>query len=211
MYPKIRVLLADDHPMVREGLKASIESDNRITVVGEAINGQQAVDMAEALSPDIVLLDISMPVLTGLQAAEILRKTQPKVKVLVLTMHEDREYIAKMVQLGVAGYVLKDVATEKLIFAIQEVHQKGEYFGTVAAKLIDEMEDASEADRILSQREETVLTLLAEGLGNKEIAEKLDLSIRTVESHRHRIKQKLNISTSAGLVHYAIHQNLIKI
>jgi len=213
MSNEIRVLLADDHPMVREGLKVSLDGEEGIVIVGAARDGEEALALAEKLTPDVVLLDISMPVISGLEAAVEFRRRMPQVRVLILTMHEDREYILKMVQSGVAGYVLKDVAAEELILAIQTVHQRGTYFSSGASQILFSQfsPDEVQAPDGLTPREETVLKLLAEGLGNKEIARKLEISVRTVEAHRQKIKQKLNISTSAGLIRYAIDQKLVKL
>lgn len=209
----IRVLLADDHPMVREGLKASIDGEEGVQVIGDASNGLEALSQAEALQPDVVLLDISMPQMSGLEAAVEFRQRLPQTRVLILTMHEDREYILRMVQSGVAGYVLKDVAAEELILAIQTVHQGGTYFSAGASKILFSQFSAEDVTRpdSLSSREEDVLKLLAEGLCNKEMARQLDISVRTVEAHRQKIKQKLQISTSAGLIRYAIEQKLVRL
>jgi len=213
MSKEIRVVLADDHPMVREGLKASLEGEEGIAVVGAASDGRQALALADELQPDVVLLDISMPVMSGMEAAVEFRRTQPDVRVLILTMHEDREYILKMVQSGVAGYVLKDVAAEELILAIQTVYKGGTYFSSGASQILFSQfspDEVSTPDE-LTPREKEVLTLLAEGLGNKQIARKLNISVRTVETHRQKIKQKLNISSSAGLIRYAIDQKLVRL
>ena len=213
MSNEIRIVLADDHPMVREGLKVSLEGEEGLEVVGAVSDGQQALAMAAELKPDVVLLDISMPVMSGLEAAVEFRRSQPGVRVLILTMHEDREYILRMVQSGVAGYVLKDVAAEELILAIQTVYKGGTYFSSGASQILFSQfsPDELSAPEALTPRETEVLTLLAEGLGNKEIARKLDISVRTVEAHRQKVKQKLNISSSAGLIRYAIDQKLVKL
>jgi len=213
MTTPIRIVLADDHPMVREGLKVSLEGEDGIAVVGAASDGREALQLAAELQPDVVLLDISMPVMSGLEAAVEFRREQPDVRVLILTMHEDREYILRMVQSGVAGYVLKDVAAEELILAIQTVHRGGTYFSSGASQILFSQLQGDELNgpEALTPRETEVLTLLAEGLGNKEIARQLDISVRTVETHRQKIKQKLNISSSAGLIRYAIDQKLVKL
>ena len=209
---EIRVLLADDHPMVREGLRASLDGEGGIVIVGDVSNGQEALNQAEQLEPDVVMMDISMPVMNGLEAAEQFKQQQPDVRVLILTMHEDREYIMKMVQSGVAGYVLKDVAAEELVLAIQTVHRRGTYFSSGASSILfSQMGQAQEEPAVkISKREETVLKLIAEGLCNKDIARRLDLSVRTVEAHRQNIKKKLEITTSAGLIRYALDHGLVE-
>ncbi len=212
---KIRVLLVDDHPLVLDGISARLASVAELEVVGEASNGEEALERAAELKPDVVLMDISMPVLNGLEAALRFRDEQPGVKVLILSMHDSRDYIVKMIQSGAAGYVLKDVSSDELINAIETVCQGGTYFSAGASQtLFSQFEDDNGNEppgNVLTRREETVLTLLAEGLCNKEIARKLNISVRTVETHRQNIKQKLQINTAAGLTKYAIEQNLIKL
>ena len=213
MSKTIRIVVADDHPMVREGLKVSLESEDGLTVVADVNNGQEALDAAAELNPDVVMLDISMPVMNGMEACTEFKKRYPDIRILMITMHDDREYILKVVQSGAAGYVLKDVAAEELILAVQTVHQGGTYFSSSVAKTL--FTDFSEAQTrqsndVLSRREEDVLALLADGLGNKEIARELNISVRTVEAHRLKIKQKLNISTSAGLIRYALDHGIIR-
>lgn len=206
------LLLVDDHPLVLEGISARLESEAGIQVIGQANNGQQALEKSAELTPDVVLMDISMPVMNGLEAAEHFKAEQPDVRVLILSMHENREYIVKMVQSGAAGYVLKDVSSDELIRAIETVHQGGTYFSSGASQaLFSQFEQEPKPDTVLTKREETVLTLLAEGACNKGVARTLDISVRTVETHRQNIKQKLNIQTAAGLTRYAIEHDLIKL
>lgn len=213
MSKSIRIIIADDHPMVREGLKVSLESEEGLSVIADVNNGQEALDAAAELKPDVVMLDISMPLMNGMEACIEFKKRFPEVRILIITMHDDREYILKVVQAGAAGYVLKDVAAEELILAVQTVHQGGTYFSSSVAKtLFSDFSQArtSQSDDILSPREEDVLVLLAEGMGNKEIARELDISVRTVEAHRLKIKQKLGISTSAGLIRYALDNGITR-
>ncbi|MEL7400166.1 MAG: response regulator transcription factor, partial [Pseudomonadota bacterium] len=176
MSKSIRIVIADDHPMVREGLKVSLESEEGLSVVADVNNGQEALQAAEELQPDVVMLDISMPVMNGMEACVEFKKRFPDIRILIITMHDDREYILKVVQSGAAGYVLKDVAAEELILAVQTVHQGGTYFSSSVAKtLFTDFNDvrSSQSDDVLSPREEDVLVLLAEGMGNKEIAREL--------------------------------------
>ncbi len=211
----IRILLVDDHPLVLEGISARLESEVGIEVIGQANNGQQALEKAAELKPDVVLMDISMPVMNGLEAAERFKSDQPDVRVLILSMHENREYIVKMIQSGAAGYVLKDVSSDELIRAIQTVHQGGTYFSAGASEALfsefAKSDQPEKPDTGLTKREEMVLKLIAEGKVNKEVARALDISVRTVETHRQNIKQKLNIQTAAGLTKYALEHNLISL
>ena len=211
----IRILLVDDHPLVLEGINARLESEPGIEVIGQAQNGQEALVKAAELVPDVVLMDISMPVMSGLEAAERFRHEQPDVRVLILSMHENREYIVKMIQSGAAGYVLKDVSSDELIRAIQTVAQGGTYFSAGASEvLFSEFSNADvppKPETGLTKREETVLKLIAEGKCNKDVARSLNISVRTVETHRQNIKQKLNIQTAAGLTKYALEHDLISL
>ena len=202
----IKVLIVDDHPMVREGLKASLDGEDGIQVVGDVEDGLQALEAGKTLNPDVVVMDIAMPNMNGLEAAAEFKQQLPDIKVLVLTMHEDKEYIIQMVKQGVAGYVLKDVAGEELLLAVQTVHKGGTYFSSGASDIL--FNESGKTESALSKREQSVLALLALGKGNKQIAQALNLSVRTIEGHRQRIKNKLGIRTSAGLVRYALENNL---
>lgn len=206
----IKLLLVDDHPLVRDGIRARFEADELIEVIGEAQNGQQALDFVSQQMPDVVLMDVSMPVMNGLEATQHLRHLYPTMPVLILSMHDSREYIQQLVQTGASGYVLKDVSSDELVRAIQTVYQGGSYFSAgVSQMLFQGQVQASEQKQALTPREETVLRHLAEGSSNKEIARALDISVRTVETHRQNIKQKLDIHTAAGLARYAIEQGLV--
>ena len=209
----IRVLLVDDHPLVLEGINACLSNVAGIEVVGQANNGLEALELAEALTPDVVLMDVTMPVMNGLEATRELKRRFPDYRVLILSMHENREYILQIIQSGAAGYVLKDVPSEELVTAIEIVNQGGTYFSSKASEtLMKQFEHGRQTDiqrQELTKREKTVLKHLAEGDSNKEIARRLDISVRTVETHRQNIKQKLNIQTAAGLAKYAIENNMI--
>ncbi len=209
----IRLLLVDDHVLVLDGLKARLENETGIEVVGTANNGAQALELAASLKPDVVLMDVSMPVMNGLEALPHLRARCPDVRVLILSMHDNRQYILQLVRAGASGYVLKDVSSAELINAIETVYQGNTYFSAGASQALFAGFDAmdGEADQVLTRREETVLKLLAEGRSNKEVARILDISVRTVETHRQNIKSKLNINTAAGLTKYAIEHNLIQL
>lgn len=212
MSKTIRLIIADDHPMVREGLKASLESEG-LTVVADVANGEEALAAAAEHKPDAVLLDISMPVMNGLEACAAFHERYPDIRLLIITMHDDREYILKVVQAGAAGYVLKDAPPEELLLAVQTVCQGGTYFSSSVAKTLFSEFGRARApaqEEVLSPREEDVLALLAEGMGNKEIARELEISVRTVEAHRLKIKQKLGINNSAGLIRYALDNKVMR-
>jgi two-component system nitrate/nitrite response regulator NarL len=209
----IRVLLVDDHPLVLDGINACLSSESHIEVVGQANNGLEALELAELLQPDVVLMDVTMPVMNGLEATRELKKRFPEYRVLILSMHENREYILQLIQSGAAGYVLKDVPSEELVKAIEIVNKGGTYFSSKASETLMKTSDAgahsNSSQQELTKRERTVLKHLAEGDSNKDIARKLDISVRTVETHRQNIKQKLNIQTAAGLAKYAIENNIV--
>lgn len=213
----IRVLLADDHPLVRLGIQAMLARRANIRVVAEAACGQEAVTLACTLKPDIALLDINMPGLSGLGAAKELRKRLPSCRVIILSMHEDREYARQAVAAGAKGYIQKDAAPEALRAAIEAVHAGRTVFSDAASRALltdivgagGRMSDA-DADG-LTAREREVLIAIAEGASNKEIAARLKIGVRTVETHRERVMRKLDIRTAAGLTKYALAHGLIKL
>ncbi|MCP8689809.1 response regulator transcription factor [Marinobacterium sedimentorum] len=217
----IRVLLADDHPLVLEGISSRLGTEAHLEVVGLAHNGQEALELAAQLRPDVVMMDVSMPVMNGLEATQIFQQRFPSVRVLILSMHDNREYILQLIRAGASGYILKDVSSDELIKAIETVHQGGTYFSASASQSLFSLDEASAApmtpstpdpdSQPLTPREETVLRLLAEGGSNKDIARTLDISVRTVETHRQNIKTKLNIQTAAGLTRFAIEQGLVEL
>ncbi|RTE64488.1 DNA-binding response regulator [Amphritea opalescens] len=212
---KIRVVLVDDHALVQEGIIARLENEPSLEVVGAASNGAEALPLVAELKPDVVLMDISMPVMNGFEATERLRAEQPNVRVLILTMHESREYILKLIQCGAAGYVLKDVSASELVNAIKTVYSGATYFSAgVSQSLFSQPDltlqnDTAPQQDALTCRETEVLSLLAGGASNKEVARQLAISVRTAETHRQNIKNKLDIHTAAGLVRYAIEHQLI--
>lgn len=211
--PAIKVLLVDDHILVLDGLMARLELEPNIEVIGTANNGEEALDKAQQLQPDVVLMDVSMPVLSGMEAAKRFRQEQPNIRVLMLSMHHDREYILSLIQSGTSGYVLKDVSVAELITAIETVYQGGTYFSAGASQSLftpPEADDPVAANsEELTKRETDVLAELAAGCANKEVARRLNISVRTVETHRQNIKNKLNIHTTAGLTKYAIEKGLV--
>lgn len=203
-----RVLIVDDHPMVAEGIEAILETYDDIHVVGLLSNGQEVIDQVEALAPDVVLLDLNMPLMGGLPAAEIVLERRPETRILVLSMHDSPEYISTALSHGARGYVLKDVPTEEIKVAIDAVMAGETYLCTGAsASLTPATADGREP---LTSREQTILLQLAQGKSNKEVALTLEISVRTVETHRKNIKRKLGISTTAGLTRYAMEHGVLQ-
>ena len=203
----INVLIADDHAILRAGLKMLINSAGGITVTGEAGTGREAVESFKKLSPDIVILDVTLPDLSGLEAAREIKKLDPGAKILILTMHDNANYVREFVRIGVAGYIVKKSADSELINAIRAI-SRGDMFidpSLTKAMLVEEPERGKNK---LSLREEEVLRLLVKGYLGKEIAARLEISVKTVETYRARITEKLGISGRAELLQYAIKNGL---
>jgi two-component system response regulator NreC len=209
---KIRILLAEDHAMVREGLKLLIDSQPNMQVIGEAENGQAAVERSQQLMPDIVLMDVSLPEMNGLKATEKLRRECPHIKVVALTRHKDQGYLHEVMRAGAAGYVLKQNTAGELIHAIEAVAAGGNYLDpAIAGKLIEryiggQAKMNSETQGELSPREAEVLRLIAWGYSNKEIAARLDISIKTVEAHKAKSSRKLGLQSRIDIVRFAFLQ-----
>jgi DNA-binding NarL/FixJ family response regulator len=210
---KTRILLADDHAVLRSGLKMLLNAQTDLVVVGEATNGNEALNAVREHSPDLLLLDISMPQSDGLQVLQQIRRTHPHVRVLVLTMHEEEGYLKRALEAGAAGYCPKSAADAELISAIRAVMRGNVYIHPSHTKiLLDKMlpTSAPSAAADLSERESAVLKLVALGHTNQEIAEQLALSVKTVESYRARGMEKLGLSSRAALVRYAIQEGWMK-
>ncbi|MBA4190432.1 MAG: DNA-binding response regulator [Planctomycetaceae bacterium] len=213
---ELRVFLADDHAVVREGLKALINAQAGMTVIGEAADGLDACERVPGLRPDVVVMDVSMPGLTGAQATERIRTECPLVKVLALTVHEDKSYIRQLLGAGAAGYVLKRAAAEELIHAIRVVAGGGVYLDpSMAGKVVGGFVKRASPQTLpnggeLSDRESEVARLTAAGHSNKEIATRLELSVKTVETYRARAMEKLGLSGRADLVRYAVQQGWLQ-
>jgi DNA-binding NarL/FixJ family response regulator len=211
----IRILLADDHDLMRQGLRALLEMNANFEVCGEARNGIEAVELAVNLQPNVVILDISMPGMDGLDAAREIRKKVPETQILILTVFDSDEMVRDMLNAGAHGYLLKTDASTHLAIAVEAVSRRDLYFSSgVSSFVIDSLShsvDGKEArEKIpLSPREIDVLRLLAQGNSNKEIAAALFISVRTVETHRRTIHQKLEVSSVADLVRYAIRHHLV--
>jgi len=206
--PNITVLLVDDHMLVLDGLKARLELEDNIKVLGTANNGNEALIQAKKLNPDIVLMDVSMPILNGIEAAKRFQTEQPEKKILMLSMHQDKEYILSLIKTGASGYVLKDVPAAELVLAIETVMRGGSYFSSGASQALYHMQEEATKEE-LTKRELAVLKELASGAANKTIANNLKISVRTVETHRQNLKNKLGIHSAAGLTKYAIEHKLI--
>ncbi len=206
-----RVLLADDHALIRQGLKALLEKQG-LQVVSEAPDGQEAVRSATKTQPDVAILDISMPVLNGVDAARELTKSSPKTKVILLTQHDEDQYVTAALRAGVKGYVLKSQAAEDLIHAVREVCRGSVYLSpNISGTIVDAyLSKKYISPDPLSTRERQVLQLVGEGKSTKEIAAQLGISAKTAESHRMRLMRKLNIHETASLVRYAIRRGLIQ-
>ncbi len=204
----IRILIVDDHPMVTEGIQAILETYDDISVVGTLGNGQDAVIRVNELQPDVILLDLNMPGLSGLNATEMILEERPDTRILILSMHDSPEYISTALSHGAKGYILKDVPTDEIRTAIDTVMRGEEYLCTGAkGSLQPKISDGRET---LTSREQTILLELAQGHSNKEVANSLNISVRTVETHRNNIKRKLGISSTAGLTRYALEHGVLQ-
>ena len=206
----IKILLADDHTIVRQGLKLIISAQPDLEVVGEAANGRDAVEMAEKLRPDMVLMDVAMPELNGIEATRKLVGINARIKVLVLSMHKEAVYVREILKAGARGYILKDAIDTELLNAIRSVAKGDGYISPAVsgALLKDYRKDITDPVDLLSGREREVLQLIAEGKTNKEVATKLNLSVYTVDSHRGKIMEKLNLHSTGELVRFAIKNGL---
>jgi len=215
---RITVLLAEDHMIVREGLRALLGAESDIEVVGEAQTGRQAVQLTKRLRPDVVVMDIAMPLLNGLEATRRILKAAPATRVLILSAHGDDEYIRQVVMLGAAGYLIKQTSADVLSKAIREVHKGNTFFSpsianrlhSLSLKSPDGREVLKKKKSGLSSREVEVLQLIAEGKANKQVAAELGISIKTVEKHRQHLMSKLDLHDTAGLTRYAIAAGIIE-
>lgn len=210
---RVRVLLADDHALVRAGIRALLEGLDGVGVVAEAGNGAEVLDLAREHRPDVVLLDISMPGMSGLDASAQLRRELPEVRVVMLSMHANEEYVLQALRAGAVGYLLKDSATAELEIALKAVMQGETYLSPpISRQVVDGYVQRVGAEQpgpdILTPRQRQVLQLIAEGRSTKEIAYHLDLSVKTVETHRAQLMERLQIRDIAGLVKYAIRSGL---
>jgi DNA-binding NarL/FixJ family response regulator len=209
----IRILLVDDHAILRDGLKALLSYYPDVAVIGEAENGRQAIECVERLAPDVVLMDIAMPVMNGLEATRVIRQKHPETRVLVLTQYDDQPYVLSLLRAGVSGYVLKRALGADLINAIRTV-ARGESFlyPSVASIVLEELRqperDESMGEQVLTRREREILTRVASGETSRQIALALDISVKTVEWHRSNMMSKLDVRSVAELVRYAVENGL---
>lgn len=208
---KMRVLLADDHAVVRQGFRFILEAQQDIEVVGEAANGREAVERAEELRPDVVVMDVSMPQLNGIEATRRIGECAPRSRVLALSMHKDSVYVREILKAGARGYLLKDASDSDLVNAVRAVARGDGYLSPAVsdAVLTDYRKHVTDPVDLLSSREREVLQMIAEGKTNKDIAGSLNLSVYTVEAHRGRIMEKLNLHSTGELVRFAIRNGLI--
>jgi two-component system, NarL family, response regulator NreC len=213
----IRILIVDDHEVLRAGLRLLLETVADFEVIGEAANGERGLELAQELKPNVVVMDVTMPNMNGIEATQILKTEHPEIAVLALTIHEGQEYFFQMLQAGASGYVPKRAAPDVLIQAIKHVAEGNVFIEPQIAKLLvsdylQRVEEGAEPQGKdgLSEREQEVLTLIAEDATNQEIANTLQLSVKTIERHRENIMRKLNLHTRTELVKYAIRKGLIK-
>jgi two-component system, NarL family, response regulator NreC len=214
---RLRAVLADDHGIVRRGLRALLEADESMEVVGEASTGREAVDLCESLTPDLAIFDIAMPQLNGIEAAELAIKRTPSLKVIMLSMYAHESYLIRSLVAGARGYLLKDAADEDLVPAVKAVAQGRSYFSPgisqmLASEYVRQIQDSGEQDSysLLTTREKEILQLLAEGRSNKEAATVLSIGVSTVETHRANLMQKLNLHNTAELVLYAVRKGIVR-
>ncbi|WP_318469723.1 response regulator transcription factor [Photobacterium leiognathi] len=208
----IKVVIVDDHQVVIDGFMARLQLEPDIDVIGTASNGIEALEVISQLDPDVILMDISMPIMNGIDATAQIKKHYPDAKVLMLTMHDNREYIMKVMQVGAMGYMLKEISAEKMVQAIKTVNQGATYFCETTSQTIFTQAAAPVSDpevNPLSRREEGILKHVAQGLSSKQIAKALDISYRTVETHRQNIKHKLDLHSTAELAKYALEKGLV--
>jgi len=212
----IRILLADDHTVMRRGLRALLERQTGFSVVAEAADGREAVDLAAAVSPDVAVIDIGMPNLNGIEAARRITEKRPETAVIILSMHADESYVLRALKSGARGYLLKDSPEDDLINAIRAVHKGKAFFSPEISRMLAEdymrqmrqrgVEDSYE---LLTSREREVLQMLGEGNSNKEVATKLNLSLHTVETHRGNVLEKLNLHSTAEMILYAVRKGIV--
>jgi two-component system response regulator NreC len=213
---KLRILLADDHIVMRSGLRALLDRQPNLEVVGESENGRETVALAASLKPDVVVMDVGMPILNGIEATQTIVSECPTIAVVILSMHADESYVMRALKAGARGYLLKDSAAADLIGAIQAISQGKSFFSPKVSRILAEdyvrvlkQKGAVDTYDLLTSREREILQLLAEGKTNKEVATALNISPYTVETHRGHILQKLNLHNSAELVLYAVRKGII--
>jgi two-component system response regulator NreC len=218
MNQKIGILIADDHTLLRSGIRALLEDEPDMVIVGEANDGREAVRLAAQLKPNVILMDIAMPLLNGLEATRQIKREHPEINVLVLTMYDHEEYFRQMLEVGASGYIIKKAAASELVAAIRAAHNGEAVLSPAITRLLledylnrDSLTKEEEDPNALSSRESEVLQLIAEGKTSREIAEILHLSVKTVQSHRTNLMQKLGLHDRGDLIKYAIHKKIIEL
>jgi two-component system, NarL family, response regulator DegU len=217
----IKIVLADDHGIVRDGIKSTLRDEKNFKIVGEAGNGLEAIEQVKKLKPDVVVLDITMPVMTGIEAAKVISDTFPETQCLILSMHDKEEYVLKSIEAGAAGYLLKDANKDEVVKAINTVAEGGKHYSSSISDILvsgylkkinagDTLLGDDLSDSLLTKREKGILKLIVDGFNNKEIAEKLDISIRTIETHRANMMKKVNVRNSVELVKKALEEKLFQ-
>jgi DNA-binding NarL/FixJ family response regulator len=215
---KINILVVDDHSLVREGIIAMLSGVDSFSIIGDAASGEDSIPMVEALNPDVILMDINMPGLNGIETSKVLLAKNAALKIIILSMDVTQEYISEAIKAGVSGYLAKDSKKDVLIQAIRKVNSGEQYFGERVSEVIfkgfysqSKGEKIAKQNKDLSKREVEVLKLIASGMSNRDIADKLFISIRTVDAHRNHIMQKLSLKSTAELVKYAIKEQIIEL
>ena len=218
MSQKIGILIADDHTLLRNGIRALLEDEQDMIIVGEANDGREAVRLAAQLKPNVILMDIAMPLLNGLEATRQIKREHPEINVLVLTMYDHEEYFRQMLEVGASGYIIKRAAANELVAAIRAVYNGEAILSPVITRLLledylnrDSFTKEEDDPNALSSRESEVLQLIAEGKTSREIAEILNLSVKTVQSHRTNLMQKLGLHDRGDLIKYAIQKKIIEL
>ncbi len=218
MDKKIKIVLADDHALVRNGIKAMLENEEDLVVTGEAGNGNEALEVARAVKPDLLILDVRMPGMTGLEAAAKLKSYSPKTKAVILSMHDSEDYVLQALDAGAYGYMLKDTDKNEFVKALKQIHGGNKYFsGDVSNVLANRLLGNKRVTKLpakldsynLSRREKEILRMVVDGKQNKQIAEQLDKSIRTIETHRFNIMKKLDVNNAIDMVNKAMKENLV--
>lgn len=216
MSSAIRILIADDHGIVRQGLRSVLSRDPNFEIVGEAADGRETVALAGKLSPHVVIVDIAMPELNGIEAASQIGKDHPEIRIIILSMHSDETYVIRALNAGAKGYLLKDSAEVDVVRAVHAVYRGKPFFSPEIAQVLLEdyvrslqQKHLQDSYELLTEREKQVLNLLAHGKSNKEVAASLDLSINTVETHRNSLMKKLNLHNTAEIVLYAVRKKIV--
>lgn len=213
---KIKIILVDDHQMFRDGVKSVLNDEKNIDIIGEVGTGGDLYELLKLQKPDLIITDISLPGISGVEIAKYISENYPEIKILILSMHSNEEFIIRALSVGANGYLPKDTSMNELLDAINTIYMGENYFNkdisnTILKSIINKSKDEKGNGKCLTKREKEVIALVVEGLSNKEIAEKLFISVRTVDSHKNNIMQKLNLKSSVELVKYAIKNKLARL